>query len=228
MHPSALKNGALFFNVYGQNFLNVDQPKVIDIGSQDVNGSLRDVCPNYFRYIGLDFEKAKGVDVLLTDPYQLPFEDESIDIAVSSSCFEHSEMFWLAFLEVLRVLKPHGLFYLNAPSTGGFHRYPVDCWRFYPDSGGALIKWGRRNNYECEMLESFVQIGGDWQDFVGVFLKNLRFVDQHRHRMLFEKQDFENGMLMGNPEILNPQENSQHQRRLFAISELANGNLTLS
>ena len=30
------------------------------------------------------------------------------------------------------------LFYLNAPSNGEFHRYPVDCWRFYPDAGGAL------------------------------------------------------------------------------------------
>jgi SAM-dependent methyltransferase len=71
--------------------------------------------------------------------YKLPFADGSVDVVLSSSCFEHSEFFWLLFLEILRVLRPEGLFYLNAPSNGPFHRYPVDCWRFYPDSGNALV-----------------------------------------------------------------------------------------
>src|SRR5690606_22164720 len=102
------------------------------------------VAPANVTYIGLDFEKAKGVDVLLTDPYTLPFENESVDVVVSSSCFEHSEMFWLVFAEILRILKPNGLVYLNAPSNGVVHRYPVDCWRFYPDAGEALATWGKR------------------------------------------------------------------------------------
>jgi len=227
MHPSALRNGELFFKAYGKGFPAEEKPTVIDIGSQDVNGSLRDVCPSTFHYIGLDFQQARGVDLVLGDPYQLPFESDSVDVAVSSSCFEHSEMFWLSFLEVLRVLKPHGLFYLNAPSAGGFHRYPVDCWRFYPDSGRALLKWGRKNNYACEALESFVQTGGDWQDFVCVFLKNVTYANRHPGRILDHKKDFENGMLLGSNEILNLQENSQSQRQLYAISELANGNLRL-
>lgn len=228
MHPSALRNGELFFQAYSQGFQSEKKPKVIDIGSQDVNGSLRDTCPPAFEYIGLDFQKAKGVDLVLDDPYQLPFETGSIDVAVSSSCFEHSEMFWLSFLEVLRVLKPYGLFYLNAPSAGGFHRYPVDCWRFYPDSGRALRTWGNKNNYACEALESFIQTGGDWQDFVCVFLKDSSYASRHPGRILNCKEDFENGMLMGSSEILNLQKNSQSQRQLYAISELANGNLRLS
>ena len=70
----------------------------------------------------MDFQQARGVDVVLDDPYKLPLDDASVDIVVSSSCFEHSEMFWLVFLEVMRVLKSDGLFYLNAPSAGSFHQ----------------------------------------------------------------------------------------------------------
>src|SRR5574337_523037 len=118
MHHSAMSNGKSFFDCYGQHFPQTETVSVVDIGSQDVNGSLRDVCPRDFKYTGVDFVVAKNVDVVLTDPYVLPFADESVDIVLSSSCFEHSEMFWLAFLEVLRILKPCGLFYLNAPSRG--------------------------------------------------------------------------------------------------------------
>src|SRR4051812_2658915 len=136
MHDSALANAKLFFECYGQIFSDKKRPiRIVEIGSQDVNGSLRTVAPPAFEYIGVDFVAAKGVDVMLSDPYALPFTDESVDLVLSSSCLEHSEMFWLIFLDVMRVLKPDGLFYMNVPSNGAFHRYPVDCWRFYPDSG---------------------------------------------------------------------------------------------
>ena len=33
-------------------------------------------------------------------------------------------------------------FQLNAPLLIGEHRYPVDCYRYYPDGFRALAKWG--------------------------------------------------------------------------------------
>ena len=169
MHATAMKNCESFFATYAEGFAGVHDVQVIDIGSQDVNGSLRQVTPPSFSYTGLDFQKANNVDIILEDPYALPLPDNSVDVALSSSGLEHSEMFWRVFLEVMRVLKPAGLFYLNVPSAGSFHRYPVDCWRFYPDSGHALVTWARRNQYKTVLLESFTQIGGRWQDYVGVF-----------------------------------------------------------
>ena len=32
-----------------------------------------------------------------------------------------------------RVLVPGGLACIIAPGAQGVHRFPVDCWRFYPD-----------------------------------------------------------------------------------------------
>lgn len=138
MHPTAMDNGRRFFATY----LDASAPALIlDIGSQDINGSLRQAAPAGARYVGLDFAAGRGVDRVLDDPYRLPFDDGVADAVVSSSCFEHVDMFWLTFNEILRVLRPGGLFYLNAPSNGAFHRYPVDCWRFYPDAGDALVRW---------------------------------------------------------------------------------------
>ena len=88
MHDTALEYGSLFFKTYTDNRKSI---KVLDLGSKDVNGSLRTVAPKNAEYIGVDFADGKGVDVKITDPYKLPFEDNFFDVAVSSSCFEHSE-----------------------------------------------------------------------------------------------------------------------------------------
>jgi SAM-dependent methyltransferase len=135
MHDTAIFHATKFFNTYLKNAKDLI---IVDIGAQDVNGSLRSFSPPSSKYIGLDFIKAKGVDVVIDDLYSLPFKNDSVDVIVSSSCFEHSEFFWLLFNESLRILKPTGLLYINVPSNGDYHIYPVDCWRFYPDSGIAL------------------------------------------------------------------------------------------
>lgn len=196
MHPSALQNGRSFFDAYAPGFDGRPGVTVVDIGAQDINGSLRETCPPAFAYTGVDFAPGRGVDVVLTDPYVLPFDNDTFDIALSSSCFEHAEMFWLVFLEILRILKPHGLLYLNVPSAGKFHRHPVDCWRFYPDSGIALVKWGRRNGLNPALMESYIQKGGMWQDYVGVFLKDYAHAGMHPRRILGTKSDFENGLVI--------------------------------
>lgn len=221
MHPTAMSNGKFFFDSYVSRLGKV---KLVEVGSQDVNGSLRDVCPPDVEYIGLDFEDAKGVDIVLTDPYSLPIESESVDIVVTSSCFEHSEMFWLVFTEVLRILKPDGLFYLNVPSNGVFHRYPVDCWRFYPDSGHALVTWGKRCGYRPVLLESYVsrQKLDIWNDFVAVFLKDEAHLSAHPQRILSNHTSFENAWMYGNTEILRPCEPPEDLQRILDLTRQLN------
>ncbi|MGE0497861.1 MAG: methyltransferase domain-containing protein [Ramlibacter sp.] len=208
MHPTALDNGSLFFECY---LATRPGATVIEIGSQDVNGSLRPLAPPGCRYTGLDFAAGPGVDQVLDDPYRLPLEAGSVDAVVSSSCFEHIEFFWLMFNEVLRVLKPDGLFYLNAPSNGEFHRYPVDCWRFYPDAGTALVNWARRSGYKPVLLESFTtpQRLDIWNDFVSVYLKDESCLGAHPQRMLDRLTHFSNGRRHGADGLLNPQRETE-------------------
>lgn len=228
MHPSALQNCQGFFDAYAGAFIASPDIKVVEIGSQDVNGSLRETCPQAFSYTGVDFQAGKGVDIVLNDPYELPFESESFDVVLSSSCFEHSEMFWLVFLEVLRILKPHGLFYLNVPTTGKFHRHPVDCWRFYPDSGIALIKWARRNGLNPALMESYVQKGGMWQDYVAVFAKDHAKAHLHKTRILHTKTDFENGLVLGEKDYRNLNFPTQNEKKLEVIAQVLSDKISIA
>jgi SAM-dependent methyltransferase len=176
MHESAMANAKRFFDTYAKY---KDLGTVIDIGSQDVNGSIKQVCPERFDYIGVDYQAASNVDVVLQNPYKFPFENESIDIVVSSSCLEHSEFFWLTWLEMARVVKPNGLIYINVPTDGVYHPYPVDCWRFRGDSAKALERWSKHNNYRTTLLEGYVDSTMPWKDFVGIYVGSYEFVSNY-------------------------------------------------
>lgn len=215
MHQSAMHFGKLFFDVYCGHM--TAGTTVVDIGSQDVNGSLKELCPAALRYIGVDFVPGRNVDIVLEDPYKLPFADQSVDVVVSSSCFEHSAMFWVLFLEILRILKPGGLFYVNIPSNGVFHRYPLDCWRFYPDSGHALVTWAAHNQVSVALLESFIgsqlPVAEGWNDFVAVFVKDEQAVARHRGRICDRVDGIVNVYVHGQSRLLNEQARTEDRLR---------------
>lgn len=223
MHPSAMNFSRLFFETYGENL--PAGSKIVDIGAQNVNGSIKDVCPGHYQYIGVDFVEAEGVEIILNDAYSFPFENESIDAIVCSSCFEHSEMFWLVFNEMLRILKPSGLIYINAPSNGYIHRWPVDCWRFYPDAGNALVTWAKRSGFDPVLLESFIghrhanTVEGAWNDFVAVFAKSRTLQAQFKRTILQSLDVFDNASLPGDSKLHNFQQDPEDFRLIAHLRE---------
>lgn len=91
------------------------------------------------RYVGLDMQAGHNVDIVSANPVvyaEVP--TESHDLIVSGQTFEHNPFFWVSFCEMARILKPGGRMLVIAPSAGEVHRYPFDCWRYYPDSWMAL------------------------------------------------------------------------------------------
>jgi SAM-dependent methyltransferase len=232
MHPTAKQNCKEFYQAYHPDMLKQNSDyQIIEIGSQNVNGSLRDVFPPGIQYTGVDFVEGKGVDVILADPYVLPFADNSADVILSSSVFEHSEMFWVLFLEIMRVLKPHGVFYLNVPSNGDIHKWPVDCWRLYPDAGKALVTWAKRNGINAGLLESYTSrqsVGDIWNDFVAVFVKDDSYVKSFPNRILDSKVDFWNGYLYGSDVVLRPASITEDQKRLEVIRKVTTGDINVS
>lgn len=171
MHHSAMQTAKLFFDHYtGPNFQSV-----LDVGSFNMTGSIKSMVPPHLKYVGMDVTAGAGVDVVLTDPHAFPFSDNTFDLVTATSVFEHDDMFWVTFLECLRVIKPGGFLYINAPSNGCYHACPQDNWRFYPDSGVALAKWGIRNNQQVQLVESFFTAQGseEWNDMVMVFSKGV-------------------------------------------------------
>jgi SAM-dependent methyltransferase len=149
---------------------DVTRGTVVDIGSMDVNGTYRELFPSC-QYIGVDLQAGRGVDVVANNAYRYPVASRRADLVISGQAFEHIEFFWLAWLEMRRIVKPGGLIFLLAPSRGPEHRYPVDCWRFYPDGLRALAKWGGVDAVEVstDWDAAPEQDSAPWGDSVGVF-----------------------------------------------------------
>lgn len=213
MHDSAKKSFIDFIVNYLKTN-NTRKIKILEVGSRSVNAHIKNLLDDNFEYVGLDIETGENVDIVLKDPYKFPVDDSSVDVVISISVFEHTDFFWLTYLEILRILKPEGLFFLNAPSNSKFHRHSSDNWRFYPDSILALEKWGVMNGYNPKVLEHYTNFenGRDiWNDYVSVTIKDEKFKDKYTNRILNKKKNFTNGRTDKSNELINYKEMPQDQ-----------------
>lgn len=149
---------------------HLDGLSVLDVGGADYNGSYRPM----FERIGADYTAADisdggGVDVVMADPDHLPFPDGTFHVVICGQTFEHSPRFWVLFAEMVRVCRDDGMLLVSAPSAGFEHRYPVDCYRFYPDS---LLELGA--SHGLTVLEASTSPSGPFHDAIGVYVKSPR------------------------------------------------------
>lgn len=152
MHSSSLEHIDRLVKKY---LITDNELNILDIGSVDVNGTYkRFFLSPQCKYLGVDLMAGPNVDVVLDNSYRLPFSSFSQDVIVCGQVFEHAQFFWLTWLEMVRVLRPGGFIFLIAPSRGPEHRYPKDCWRFYPDGFEALALYGGLN---------LLEVSTDWQ-----------------------------------------------------------------
>lgn len=174
MHESSFRRMQAFRDHHLRGL--ADQPLlIVDLGSQDVNGSYQPLfVQGAWRYVGVDMAPGPNVDIVLRNPYdwrEIP--SASADVVISGQAFEHIEYFWISALEVARILRPGGLCCLIVPSAGPEHRYPVDCWRFYPDGLRALARFAGLEVLQAETdWEGTGGEGGSmWHDSVLVARK---------------------------------------------------------
>lgn len=171
MHPSSFEKMAAFAQKYLGD--RAAEPLVIlDLGSQDFNGSYRPLFDRKpWRYLGIDMAAGPNVDIVLREPYRWrEIRSGSADVIVSGQTFEHTEFFWLTMREICHALRPGGLCCIVAPSSGPEHRYPVDCWRFYPDGLRAAARYGGLETLEAwtqwDDLQDFDEESNKWHDSV--------------------------------------------------------------
>ena len=179
MHYSSYLKARLFVRLYGAE-MNVEGRKlsVLEVGSKSHHeqDTYRDLFPSEtYDYTGLDIEAGRNVDIVPANPFVWnEIDDCSFDLCVSGQTFEHNPYFWITFAEIARVLRPGGLALVVAPGAGHVHRYPVDCWRFYPDSWPALAALTG-----LELVETYLEtdlmasraLGGAWRDSAAIVRK---------------------------------------------------------
>jgi len=188
--------------------------RVLDVGAMayQAHDSYRSLFEDHrYKYVGLDIAPGPNVDLVPVDPYSWSeIEDESFDLVISGQSFEHNPFFWITWAEIARVLRIGGVAAIIAPSAGFTHRYPLDCWRFYPDAWTALSSYAG-----LELVEHYVETdrqkvisGVEWQDSVAVARKPEFASDQERssfydrlHRIVATRsalpQDVDAGELIG-------------------------------
>jgi SAM-dependent methyltransferase len=155
-----------------ESYFQKDMSLILEIGSYDVNGSLRKAKPSGSTWVGMDIEAGPGVDIVASPDEEIPFPDSHFDVVLATSVFEHDPQFWRTLEKMARVVKPTGLIYICAPSNGPVHRYPQDCFRFYPDASQAFLKVIQGVHPGAIVSESFIanqDHEGVWNDLVAIF-----------------------------------------------------------
>lgn len=117
---------------------DLENRKVLEVGSLNVNGSVREFFKG--EYTGIDMQSGLGVDKIM-NAHELEFNDGEFDVVISTEMLEHDDEFWKSLKEMARVLKSKG--YLIITTRGnGFpeHGNPNDYYRFMPQSLDRLFQ----------------------------------------------------------------------------------------
>lgn len=117
---------------------NVDGLTVVDVGSKDFNGSIKPAFSSS-KYIGVDIQSGKNVDVVMTDSKTIPLNNEYANVVTCLSVLEHCNNPFALMGEMSRILKPNGIIIVCTPQVWGLHDYPHDYWRINPDGMRELF-----------------------------------------------------------------------------------------
>tara|TARA_B100000427_G_C15406327_1_gene549934 strand:+ start:150 stop:746 length:597 start_codon:yes stop_codon:yes gene_type:complete len=90
--------------------------KVLEVGSLNINGTVRDLF-NDCDYMGIDVGEGKGVDVVCSG-HEYDASDETFDVVCSTECFEHNPYWAETFANMIRMVKGGGLVFFTCASIG--------------------------------------------------------------------------------------------------------------
>lgn len=116
---------------------------VLEVGSCDVNGSVRDLFPTVERYVGVDTREGRGVDRVVQAGEA--YGQGVYDTIVSTEMLEHDHKPWRTVALMAEALRRKGHLILTCRGFGengsyGWHPEPEDVWRFSTDAIFYLLE----------------------------------------------------------------------------------------
>lgn len=132
------------------------QKVVLDVGGGDVNGNNRELFDNC-EYHSNDVVEAPNVTIVC-ETGKLTFANGTFDTIISTECFEHDMYYAESLKNIVRMLKPGGLFVFTCASTGRpehgtLRTTPMDS---YTVQQTANIAW--HNYYKNLTAEDVVSV----------------------------------------------------------------------
>lgn len=121
---------------------HVRNQRVIEVGSYDVNGSVRPIVealnPGY--YLGIDIAHGPGVDQIC-DLTGARRRFGQFGLVVCTEVLEHVVDWKLSVLALADLTLPDGHLLITTRSPGfPYHPYPIDTWRYTVDAMYAIAR----------------------------------------------------------------------------------------
>jgi len=168
-----------------------EKKKVLEIGSLDINGSVREFFSNC-NYTGIDVDEGKSVDIVCEgQKYDAP--DNSFDTVISCEVMEHNPYWAETFQNMIRVCKEGGLVVMTCatigrPEHGTTRTSPHDSpltvgigWDYYKNlTQNHFIK-----NIDVENSFSNYYFKTNWDSYDLLFfgIKRAKNKDQHHPKL---------------------------------------------
>ena len=150
---------------------------VLDIGSLDLNGNngyLFEMC----LYMGVDLAPGRNVDIV-SKGHELALPDETFDCIISTECFEHDCFYPQTLQNIIRMLKPGGLFLFSCATTG---RSEHGTRRTSPSDAPLLMNFDEWSNYYKNLTEDDIR---SVLEVDGVFKEYQFSINSHTHDLYF-------------------------------------------
>ena len=169
MHSSIIE---WFLKEVKQNPGHFDNQAIIEVGSCDVNGSVRPIIETFCtpkKYIGVDITPGRYVDFVLDARDLLNhFGKNCFDVVLSTETLEHTSDWRKTVGNIKEILKESGLVFITTRSRGyPYHGYPHDYWRYEKEDMQHIFSDFR-----------LISLLDDPQE-KGVFLKAQKTSDKH-------------------------------------------------
>jgi len=121
--------------------------RIVEIGSLDINGSVRRFFEAPRKYVGVDVGPGRGVDVVC-EGQDYDGATGSFDVAISAECFEHNPYWKETFVNMTRMVRDDGLVVMTCATTGR-----PEHGTSRTDAGSSPLTVGKGWDYYCNLTE---------------------------------------------------------------------------